>query len=281
MEPPTERSHSIPGAAAQVAAHCDLQSIIVRRFDKLAIQNILELHAELAEIDKGHSDVQRAADETLRTDETLRSHHARHHASKNRASENYHSAITAYHEAIVRYSDVVNLSRPPAVYVRDLVEMLKKEGNDGAWAIWDGNSPMGGRPFSDLVAISTFSDPLTRFISSTWLMFLFVDIIGSIKQGKALIDLTSIRRFVAILQALISIGFLVGAMWALYKLTDMVTRLALVTGFVAAFCGWFATTTGIQRRDIFAATAAYAAVLVVYVGSQADQSGTCTCATGV
>ncbi len=88
-----------------------------------------------------------------------------------------------------------------------------------------------------------------------------------------------IRRFVAAFQALISIGFLVGAMWGLKGVSDTVTRLAMVTGFVGGFCLWLAFTTGIQKRDVFAAAAAYAAVLVVYVGSTADEEtdAACTC----
>lgn len=53
-------THMQPGSAmefASVAANRltefgDLQSIIVRRFDKLALQNILYLHARLASIDR-------------------------------------------------------------------------------------------------------------------------------------------------------------------------------------------------------------------------------------
>jgi len=70
-------------------------------------------------------------------------------------------------------------------------------------------------------------------------------------------------------------------MWALYKLTDMVTRLAIVSGFVGGFCFWLAVTTDIKKRDVFAATAAYAAVLVVYVGSTGESpAATCSCPPG-
>jgi len=93
------------------------------------------------------------------------------------------------------------------------------------------------------------------------------DLRASIIKGETVIDLTRIRRFTAAFQALISIGFLVGAMWGLKEVKDAVARLAMVTGFVAGFCLWLAFTTGIQKRDVFAAAAAYAAVLVVYVGS--------------
>lgn len=57
-------------------------------------------------------------------------------------------------------------------------------------------------------------------------------------------------------------------MWALWREGDnFVHLLGTVTGFVGGFGLWLAFATGLQKRDVFAATAAYAAVLVVYVGA--------------
>jgi len=87
------------------------------------------------------------------------------------------------------------------------------------------------------------------------------------REQRIVVNHTWIRRFVTVLQALISIGFLVAAMWALWRLgNDMVKKLGTVTAFVGGFGLWLAFCTGLAKREVFAATAAYAAVLVVYIG---------------
>jgi hypothetical protein len=77
------------------------------------------------------------------------------------------------------------------------------------------------------------------------------------------------QKFVTFVGTIISIGFLVSAMWVLWRLNDlMIAKLATVTGFVVAFAGWLGFLTTAQRKDVIAATAAYAAVLVVFVSQQ-------------
>jgi hypothetical protein len=87
------------------------------------------------------------------------------------------------------------------------------------------------------------------------------------REHRTIINYTWIRRFVTVLQALVSIGFLIAAMWALWREGDhMVKKLGTVTAFVGGFGLWLAFCTGLAKREVFAATAAYAAVLVVYIG---------------
>jgi thiol:disulfide interchange protein len=77
------------------------------------------------------------------------------------------------------------------------------------------------------------------------------------------------QKFVTFVGTIISIGFLVSAMWVLWRLEEnMIAKLATVTGFVVAFAGWLGFLTTAQRKDVIAATAAYAAVLVVFVSQQ-------------
>ena len=76
-----------------------------------------------------------------------------------------------------------------------------------------------------------------------------------------------IQLAVTVLGTLMAIGFLIAAMLVLWREGDhMVAKLASVTAFVAVFATWLVLFAGIKRKDIFVATAAYAAVLVVYIG---------------
>jgi thiol:disulfide interchange protein len=75
-----------------------------------------------------------------------------------------------------------------------------------------------------------------------------------------------LQRFVTFVGTVFAIGFLISAMWILWRLkNNMVAKLATVTGFVVAFAAWLGFLTTAQRKDVIAATAAYAAVLVVFV----------------
>jgi len=64
----------------------------------------------------------------------------------------------------------------------------------------------------------------------------------------------------------LAFGLLFGAIEALYGELDHRTKLGTLAGFVLAFALCISCFTEAKRTDVFAATAAYAAVLVVYVG---------------
>lgn len=66
-------------------------------------------------------------------------------------------------------------------------------------------------------------------------------------------------------------------MWALWAIGDgggnadklkdvVVKRLCIITAFVTVFALWLAFGTCLPRKEVITGTAAYAAVLVVYVG---------------
>jgi hypothetical protein len=65
-----------------------------------------------------------------------------------------------------------------------------------------------------------------------------------------------------------AVVFLVGATWALWgaEHTHFTVRLAVLTIFVILFASWIGKATNASRAEVFGATAAYAAVLVVFVG---------------
>jgi MFS superfamily sulfate permease-like transporter len=58
---------------------------------------------------------------------------------------------------------------------------------------------------------------------------------------------------------------LIGPILALYFITDPDARLGLVIAFIVLFAAALAVSTGASRDSIFGATAAYTAVLVVFV----------------
>lgn len=65
-----------------------------------------------------------------------------------------------------------------------------------------------------------------------------------------------------------------GAVWLLWRIgledinveVKFERKLVVLTSFTALFGGWIALFTSAKRYEIFGATAAYAAVLIVFVG---------------
>ncbi len=80
-----------------------------------------------------------------------------------------------------------------------------------------------------------------------------------------LFDERKTARIVAMLSILIAASLLIGAIVALNYVRQSGPRLGIVGGFTLAFAASIGLLTSARRAEVFAATAAYAAVLVVYV----------------
>ena len=93
-------------------------------------------------------------------------------------------------------------------------------------------------------------------------------------KGFRDISETAVRGFATFWTFLVAIGFLMGAIWLLWRIklddvppdTVLQRQLIATTAFAAVFGVWIALFTSAKRAEIFGATAAYAAVLVVFVG---------------
>jgi hypothetical protein len=70
---------------------------------------------------------------------------------------------------------------------------------------------------------------------------------------------------VALINYAVAAALFIGAIVALYIVTNPKTRLALVGSFIFLFALSVGLLTDARRPEIFAATAAYAAVLVVFI----------------
>jgi hypothetical protein len=70
---------------------------------------------------------------------------------------------------------------------------------------------------------------------------------------------------VSIISSLLAIIFLIGAVLGLYWVKNPNAKLGMLSGLTFAFACSLALFTNARRQDVFAATAAYAAVLVVFI----------------
>ena len=74
-----------------------------------------------------------------------------------------------------------------------------------------------------------------------------------------------VERVVAIINVIVAAILLIGAIMSLYCVTSPTARLCIIAVFTIFFAVSIALVTNANRAEVFAATAAYAAVLVVFV----------------
>jgi hypothetical protein len=77
---------------------------------------------------------------------------------------------------------------------------------------------------------------------------------------------------VAIISTVVAAILLIGAILTLYFVTRPARRLALIAAFTILFALSVSLLTNARRAEMFAATAAYAAVLVVFVSGNLGSS---------
>jgi hypothetical protein len=101
--------------------------------------------------------------------------------------------------------------------------------------------------------------------------------------GSAYISERSVAKCVAILSSLLSAILLFGSITSLYFVQNHYALLGMLGGWTVLFATCVGWLTNARRDQIFAATAAYAAVLVVFVSgtlggaSNSVPLGTWTC----
>ena len=81
-----------------------------------------------------------------------------------------------------------------------------------------------------------------------------------------------LRLAVAIINLILAATLLFGAICNLYWVTNEKKRLDLIAGYTVAFALCVGFATNMKRSEVFAACAAYAVVLVVFVGGNLGAS---------
>lgn len=111
--------------------------------------------------------------------------------------------------------------------------------------------------------------PLRLFLGQAkWLRLLFPprNFAGqAISPSTHYTSETALDRLTNAIILIVGLCLLFGPMWGLHFINSNTNRLAIITGFVSAFTGLTFLAAGQRPFEILAATAAYAAVLMVYL----------------
>jgi hypothetical protein len=163
--------------------------------------------------------------------------------------------------------------RRPLAAFRDLLEGATFSGKNGTtMPLLGGRARNFLEDDADLITLikPTEEDCLSRFLQDHWLF--------RKRNTDDPLDRTTIHknsyvlRMVAVFGLTIAATLLIGAIVNLYLVPDPKTKLGLVAMYTMLFATSVGLCTNARRAEVFAATAAYAAVLVVFVSG--DLGGT-------
>jgi hypothetical protein len=157
------------------------------------------------------------------------------------------------------------------------------QGGDKTPQLW-GASEQTYDDIHDLVALRVPADQdrLSEFIQNNFGVFFQTT---TPDNRTTYISERSISHFVAIFSTILASILLFGAIISLYIVQNKHALLGMLSGWTVLFAACVGLLTNARRDQIFAATAAYAAVLVVFVsgnlGGATLDVGSCVCTPGV
>ncbi|KAF4870207.1 hypothetical protein CGCSCA1_v010531 [Colletotrichum siamense] len=272
-------------AANWMARDVDNETLIYRRFDELAARNLLHLQSELLslEYELNELDKQDAEDEDMdwqmvvcdwellddlaqsRTTGTGDEIQVSKAKARAELAAKLRHKLEEYYETLLRQSEIAKLDRPK----KRVLEAFK------AW--FTGVSELSGRErdildnAKDLVALNPAqeTDFLSEYLRRNW------PLKTDTKQNGVQIgryEERSISIAVAVISTLIAAFLLIGSITGLYFVKNDAAKLGLIAFFTTLFALSVGLTTNARRAEIFAGTAAYAAVLVVFVSGDLSSS---------
>ncbi|KAL8703745.1 MAG: hypothetical protein Q9201_003070 [Fulgogasparrea decipioides] len=273
-----------PSLAAFIASDTYKSTFIYRRFDRLSARSLLYLQSELVELE-AEQDALETEDQYSSTDELKGSRDWNILKARGRG-ESYErdqkrlclvyeirQKLKEYREALIRESTPLSLKRPGKRTLEAFRNKFMNADSSGE------NFPtLGGRSASilddenELVTLRAWphDDKLTSFLRRYFALF-FVK--RTTNSRLAYLSERRLKIVVASLYILLAATLLFGAVLNLYMVTDERKRLGLIAGYTTVFAMCLGLVNKAEGHQVFAACAAYSAVLVVFVSGNLGKTG--------
>ncbi|CAG8957585.1 hypothetical protein HYFRA_00010451 [Hymenoscyphus fraxineus] len=287
--PPARKGFS--AVASKIASDVDKTTTLYRRFDNISARNLLYYQAEIAELEE----LQNSYDELDRLEKDKISNECQRdwsqfaeRAKEGRKREREHmelairirDKIERYHQALVNHQVLLNSPPPSKSTVTAMRNWFFNTGNGSGAQIpqtW-GASESIYDDAHDIVALKVppDQDRLTSFIQNNFGLFFKT---SKLENGQAYVSQHNLSRFISFLSTLLAAILLLGAIVSLYTVKDEKALLFMVCGWTVLFASCVGFLMSAKRDAVFAATAAYAAVLVVFVSGDLGRTavGTYSC----
>ncbi|KAK4454923.1 hypothetical protein QBC34DRAFT_103664 [Podospora aff. communis PSN243] len=281
-----------PALARRIALNPDYESFIFRKFDRLSARNLLHLEGKLAyleyKLDQADKQALNAADNeshrSMRAWEAFEQNSEdaqRPESAHMKIAEQIRETLEKYQEALLRQNQIAVLEQPnkrALAVARHLsgVQACDAAGNTRRRHLLSGLSEqrLDEDNRRDLVAVRkpAEKDVLSRFLQDHW--FLKTTSVGN--DDFEYIKEDHVNWVAAGVSTIAAASLLFGAILMLHFVRDENTQLVLIGLLTVLFALSVGVLTNAKRAEVFAASAAYAAVLVVFVSSDTAPSS-CTC----
>ncbi|KAF2494499.1 hypothetical protein BU16DRAFT_41192 [Lophium mytilinum] len=283
---PKQHLQGFPSLSALLASDHDLQ--VFRRFDRLASRNLLYLQAEILDLETRLDELDAADLEVANAEESewmevkLTARCWESFAEKAENGEErevekmklvklIRERMAEYQDALIRQSTILNLDKPNPRVKSGIIGWFEQNRP----LVGHGRNLFDGKSKNDIVALRTppDQDRLTMFLQNR--LGYFLRNRKKAKDGPADWDgmhyfhETIIGRIVSFFSVFLAALLLVGAITSLYFVSNASSRMVLLAVFTTLFAASVGVLTNSRKVDIYAATAAYAAVLVVFIGNVA------------
>ncbi|KAF2211637.1 hypothetical protein CERZMDRAFT_68377 [Cercospora zeae-maydis SCOH1-5] len=272
----------LPGLGQFIAQDPDQETFVFRKFEVLTAWSLLAKQNELVSLERELLSLQfqvtkdpiavRSQTEWLRFEKRAANKDTIEHRIAH-VTQKISQKLDEYHSALASASSVAHLKRPSS-RVTDLLKTTVKQLKIQDDLMGD---YMSEDRQHDIVALKTSADHdrVTMFLRDHWPTRWTKVCISTIMAGhtRHFEDkyVTQLSRAFSVMLAVL---LLVGSILTLYYVTDDGIRLGLLMMYIVVFATGVALTTGAKRDSIFAATAAYAAVLIVFISGDLNNSST-------
>ncbi|KAL6415592.1 hypothetical protein AUP68_02157 [Ilyonectria robusta] len=280
---------------ARLMGRCNAVAVF-RRFAAISVENLLYLQADLVRLENELRDIQQADKASGHKDR------ARHRMdwtilleSKTRGEEGGDSTrqldiilemkarLKEYHEALFYYRQTCSLRQPNKAAMKDLQEWMDSPERGKICLIGDDRNIWSNPDMSDLLVLDTPStDSFTEWVTNH-VLDIYHRAFGrrskekdiekcSELQNSIIYSDTGIKRVTRSITIMIASLLPILTTVILYLVKDTSVRLGIVAGFTALFSLALGFFTRAMLPEIFSATAAFAAVCVVWVGTTSTSS---------
>ncbi|KAI9726512.1 MAG: hypothetical protein M1828_001334 [Chrysothrix sp. TS-e1954] len=274
---------------------------IVRRFGTLQAQNILYLQAELAHLEDQLEQIREEDRESGESGDSEKTLYPRcwrtlsqqledgDHTEQYEKVLEIRAKLKEYNEALAQYADICKLHNPTKHDLNALrYWLVRPEGGDCFLSGLEAEPYLPDSkvvPPNDLVTLSSEHrerDLFSAFLAdnvTTWMQRSFrwwtksknIDPETAGLQHYKDSKINAIAHFIG---TFIASMLPAASIFVLYYVNSMIDRLCIILALSALFSFSLAIFTKAKRVEIFAATAAFASVQVVFIGTTGGQSPT-------
>ncbi|KAH6651846.1 hypothetical protein BKA67DRAFT_693088 [Truncatella angustata] len=268
-----------PSLAAFISSDVDKSTLIFNRFDTLAARNLLYMQEELAELQ-----AELDAYDTSDGSDPVSKKAARNWKEFKRKGDvqprrlelvkDIRVLMKEYREALLNERRFAAIPPPDKRTFKAFREELFyfDTASNSSLCVIGGHSKNLYNETNELAAlrVQEQQDRLSQFVEDH-LGYFFQEkskpnsYAAGITSDISYISGRSISSFISYLSTLLAAILLIGAIIVLYKVTEPNKKLGLLAIFTCLFAISVGLLTNARRAEVFGATAAYAAVLVVFV----------------